>query len=90
MVRPPRDEIVRAARILRDGGLVAFPTETVYGLGADASNESAVRHLFAVKGRPRDHPVIVHIGERVGDRRVGDGRRRTRRALSQRRSGPGP
>ena len=52
-----------AADMLRDGGLVAFPTETVYGLGADAESESAVRTLFAAKGRPPDHPVIVHLAE---------------------------
>jgi len=54
-------EIEKAAEILRKGGLVAFPTETVYGLGADASNQAAVRRIFAAKGRPPDHPVIVHI-----------------------------
>jgi len=53
--------IVKAAEILRSGGLVAFPTETVYGLGADAENEIAVRRIFAVKGRPLSHPVIVHV-----------------------------
>jgi len=53
--------VSRAAEILRAGGLVAFPTETVYGLGADASNPKAVARLYAVKGRPADHPVIVHF-----------------------------
>jgi L-threonylcarbamoyladenylate synthase len=53
--------IDQAVRILRAGGLVAFPTETVYGLGADAANEQAVRRIFEVKGRPADHPVIVHL-----------------------------
>jgi len=48
--------------ILRRGGLVAFPTETVYGLGADASNPAAVARIYQVKGRPAGHPVIVHIG----------------------------
>jgi L-threonylcarbamoyladenylate synthase len=52
--------IERAVEILRAGGLVAFPTETVYGLGADAANPGALRRLFAVKGRPLNHPVIVH------------------------------
>jgi len=56
-------ELARAVDVLRAGGLVAFPTETVYGLGADASATDAVRRLFAVKGRPADHPVIVHLGE---------------------------
>lgn len=53
----------RAVDVLRAGGLVALPTETVYGLGADASNEAAVRRIFAVKGRPADHPLIVHIAD---------------------------
>lgn len=54
-------EVRKAAELLRAGGLVAFPTETVYGLGADASNSAAVARLYAVKGRPADHPVIVHF-----------------------------
>ena len=54
-------EVRRAAEILRAGGLVAFPTETVYGLGADASNAQAVARMYAVKGRPAEHPVIVHF-----------------------------
>jgi L-threonylcarbamoyladenylate synthase len=53
--------VADAAAVLRAGGLVAFPTETVYGLGADATNADAVRRVFAVKGRPADHPLIVHI-----------------------------
>jgi L-threonylcarbamoyladenylate synthase len=55
-------EVERAVAVLRAGGLVAFPTETVYGLGADASSGAAVRRLYEVKGRPADHPVIVHLG----------------------------
>jgi L-threonylcarbamoyladenylate synthase len=51
----------RAVELLRDGELVAFPTETVYGLGADASNPAAVAKIFAAKGRPADHPLIVHL-----------------------------
>jgi L-threonylcarbamoyladenylate synthase len=54
-------EVRKAAEILRAGGLVAFPTETVYGLGADASSERAVARLYAVKGRPVEHPVIIHF-----------------------------
>ena len=56
-------EIEKAAQVLRDGGLVAFPTETVYGLGANALNPAAVRKIFAAKGRPADHPVIVHVAD---------------------------
>ena len=55
------DAIDKAASELIAGHLVAFPTETVYGLGADASNEEAVRRIYEVKGRPVDHPLIVHI-----------------------------
>ena len=54
-------DVVRAAELLRAGELVAFPTETVYGLGADALNPSAVSKIFAAKGRPADHPLIVHL-----------------------------
>jgi len=58
---PTHDEIKKAAKALKDGHLVAFPTETVYGLGADATNEKAVSRIYSVKGRPSDHPLIVHI-----------------------------
>ena len=58
---PTQDEIKKAAKALKDGDLVAFPTETVYGLGADATNEKAVSRIYSVKGRPTDHPLIVHI-----------------------------
>lgn len=54
-------DIAAAARRLKDGQLVAFPTETVYGLGANAADEQAIRAVFAAKGRPLDHPVIVHV-----------------------------
>ena len=56
-----RTHVLDAVSVLQRGGLVAFPTETVYGLGADASEPAAVARIFAVKGRPADHPVIVHI-----------------------------
>ena len=56
-----RDAVAAAARVLADGGLVAFPTETVYGLGADASNGEAVARLYAAKGRPRFNPLIAHV-----------------------------
>lgn len=55
--------IADAARILKRGGLVAFPTETVYGLGADARNDSAVAAIYAAKGRPRFNPLIVHVAD---------------------------
>jgi len=58
---PSQDEIKEVAKALKDGHLVAFPTETVYGLGADATNEKAVRRIYSVKSRPADHPLIVHI-----------------------------
>jgi L-threonylcarbamoyladenylate synthase len=59
--RLPQEEIDEAVEALREGELVAFPTETVYGLGADAQNPDAVRKIFELKGRPASHPVIVHI-----------------------------
>ena len=63
------DVMLDAAAHLKAGDLVAFPTETVYGLGADASNSKAVARIYSVKGRPNDHPLIVHIAsmERIGD-----------------------
>ncbi len=61
MVRATQTEIEKAVETLRAGDLVVFPTETVYGLGANASNPAAVRKIFEVKGRPADHPVIVHL-----------------------------
>ncbi len=57
---PTQDEIKKAAKALKDGHLVAFPTETVYGLGADATNGKAVSRVYSVKARPTDHPLIVH------------------------------
>jgi L-threonylcarbamoyladenylate synthase len=83
------NEIANAAVILRRGGLVAFPTETVYGLGADASNAEAVARLYRVKRRPADHPVIVHFASAdeafTWARRVPEGARK----LAQR-FWPGP
>lgn len=58
---PDAAEIEQAVRLLNTGALVAFPTETVYGLGADAGNAAAVGRIFAAKGRPRSHPLIVHV-----------------------------
>jgi L-threonylcarbamoyladenylate synthase len=61
--------IIRAAAILRSGGLVAFPTETVYGLGADATDRQAVLRIFAAKGRPATNPLIVHVPDAAAARR---------------------
>lgn len=55
--------MARAGEILRNGGLVAFPTETVYGLGANGLDEDASAKIYAAKGRPSDNPLIVHIAE---------------------------
>lgn len=63
IVAPTAENLDRAARLLRAGELVSFPTETVYGLGADARNVGAVRRIFAAKGRPAAHPLIVHIAQ---------------------------
>ena len=59
--RPEDGELLEAAEILRSGGLVAFPTETVYGLGANALDEAAAKKIYAAKGRPSDNPLIAHI-----------------------------
>jgi L-threonylcarbamoyladenylate synthase len=63
------DALTKAAQLLKAGTLVAFPTETVYGLGADATNPEAVARIYAVKGRPADHPLIVHLADMqdIGD-----------------------
>jgi L-threonylcarbamoyladenylate synthase len=60
---PSTEVLAEAARVLRSGGLVAFPTETVYGLGANALDASAVARIFAAKGRPANNPLIVHIAD---------------------------
>lgn len=58
------NNLSEAAKLIQAGELVAFPTETVYGLGADALNEEAVKKVYAAKGRPSDNPLIVHIARR--------------------------
>ena len=67
---PQPEPIAHAAAVLRAGGVVAFPTETVYGLGADALSESAVSRIFAAKGRPANNPLIVHIADLDAARRL--------------------
>jgi L-threonylcarbamoyladenylate synthase len=68
--QPSADAIAEAARVLRAGGLVAFPTETVYGLGANALDASAVARIFMAKGRPANNPVIVHVADAGAARQV--------------------
>lgn len=63
MLSSSDEDIDKAAKLLREGGVVGIPTETVYGLAADAQNSSAVSEIFKAKGRPQDNPLIVHIGE---------------------------
>lgn len=67
------EEIKQAAEIIRKGGLLAFPTETVYGLGADALNAEAVGKVYAAKGRPSDNPMIVHIASKDDMQKLTDG-----------------
>ena len=62
--------VAAAARILAEGGLVAFPTDTVYGLGADATNPAAIAHLYQAKGRPAFNPLIAHVGDIAAARRI--------------------
>src|SRR4051794_11030352 len=60
---PMSNDLAKAVEILKQGGLVAFPTETVYGLGADATNSSAIKKIFEAKGRPSTNPLIVHVAD---------------------------
>lgn len=70
-ILPPSEAAVAAAaRILAEGGLVAFPTETVYGLGADATNPVAIAHLYQAKGRPAFNPLIAHVGDTAAARQI--------------------
>ena len=71
VMKASAEAVAAAARCLRDGGLVAFPTETVYGLGADAGNGEAVARLYAAKGRPRFNPLIAHVADPAAARRIG-------------------
>src|SRR5687767_13026233 len=70
LLRADRETIAEAARALKAGGLVAFPTETVYGLGADATNGPAIARLYAAKGRPAFNPLIAHVADLAGARRL--------------------
>ena len=63
LINEDLDSLKAAAEIIRNGGLVVFPTETVYGLGADATREEATKKIYAAKGRPSDNPLIIHIAE---------------------------
>ena len=69
-LRPQSAVVAEAVRVLRGGGLVAFPTETVYGLGASALDDGAVRRVFAAKARPLDHPLIAHVASEEGARDI--------------------
>lgn len=67
---PTDDQIDEARRVLESGDVIGLPTETVYGLGADATSPSAVRKIFAIKGRPADHPLIVHVADLAAAREL--------------------
>ena len=56
-----KEDLKKAANIIKNGGLVLFPTETVYGIGADGLNENAVKNIFIAKGRAQDNPLILHV-----------------------------
>ena len=66
---PAAEKVASAVDILRRGGIVAFPTETVYGLGADATNAQAIARVFQIKGRPATNPLIVHVADESVARR---------------------
>ncbi len=85
------EEIAKAVARLKAGGVVAFPTETVYGLGADAFNEAAVRRVFELKGRPANNPLIVHVsGEEMAQRVAARGAWSKEAAALGRAFWPGP
>lgn len=84
-----RYKIAAAAHIIKEGGLVAFPTETVYGLGADALNPEASRKIYAAKGRPSDNPLIVHIADFQALEKITAGVPKKARSLGER-FWPGP
>ncbi len=63
-LKDTKEDLEKAAEIIKNGGLVAFPTETVYGLGADGTNPEAVKKIYEAKGRPSDNPTIVHIADK--------------------------
>ncbi len=71
-IHPTPEEIRNAGELIRQGGLVAFPTETVYGLGADATSDDAINAVFDAKGRPRTDPLIVHVSSVTAANEVGD------------------
>ena len=79
--------VAAAGRALSQGGLVAFPTETVYGLGADATNAVAIARLYAAKGRPAFNPLIAHVGDLAAAREIGRFDAAGLRLLSGRRLG---
>src|SRR5438132_1577086 len=83
------DATAEAIRVLRRGGLVAFPTETVYGLGADATNSGAIAKIFAVKGRPSTNPLICHVADEDVARRYATSWPHAAQALVER-FWPGP
>ncbi|AHM03110.1 YrdC/Sua5 family protein, required for threonylcarbamoyladenosine (t(6)A) formation in tRNA [Roseibacterium elongatum DSM 19469] len=72
LLAPDRDGIVKAARLLADGGLVALPSETVYGLAADARNDRAVARIYEAKGRPSFNPLIVHVADMAAVERIAE------------------
>lgn len=86
---PDEEKIARAALVIKEGGLVAFPTETVYGLGADAFNPAAIEKIFLAKGRPRDNPLIVHIADLSTLKKLARSFPRQARALTEK-FWPGP
>ena len=69
-LRAIESDLDRAAQLLRSGDLVAFPTETVYGLGADARNGTAVANIYAAKGRPSFNPLIVHVPDVASAKKI--------------------
>jgi L-threonylcarbamoyladenylate synthase len=89
---PEKEKIEVAARIIKNGGIVIFPTETVYGIGASAFNEKAIRRLYKIKGRPADNPSIIHIARKKDLYEIAEIPRKNKKALEKlvKKFWPGP
>ncbi|MFA7636972.1 MAG: L-threonylcarbamoyladenylate synthase, partial [Monoglobales bacterium] len=71
ILQPTDAEIIEEGKLIRQGGLVVFPTETVYGLGADGLSSDAVKAIFKAKGRPSDNPLILHVSDMEMAEKIG-------------------
>ena len=71
VIKTSPEELIKAGEVIKNGGLVVFPTETVYGLGADGLSSKAVKSIFRAKGRPSDNPLILHVSDMKMAEKIG-------------------